>query len=110
MTTNIQNIRKNLAQVHTIVNRNVNGVDIPLTSDELELWLDQQAEIMLANEHGWSEFRSKRDFLLSASDWTQVSDAPVDAKLWSAYRQELRDLPANVSDLTDPILWPEPPQ
>ena len=31
--------------------------------------------------------RSERDILLSASDWTQVADAPVDQAAWATYRQ-----------------------
>jgi hypothetical protein len=37
--------------------------------------------------------REKRDALLSACDWTQTLDAPVDRKAWAEYRQVLRDLP-----------------
>jgi hypothetical protein len=56
----------------------------------------------------WKALRSRRDGLLSNSDWTQIADAPVDAAEWAAYRQELRDLPANT---TDPFLiqWPVEP-
>jgi hypothetical protein len=37
--------------------------------------------------------RAERDRALSASDWTQVLDAPVDRTEWATYRQSLRDLP-----------------
>ena len=37
--------------------------------------------------------RAARDRALSASDWTQVADAPVDKESWATYRQALRDLP-----------------
>ena len=37
--------------------------------------------------------RAARDRALSASDWTQVADAPVDKEAWATYRQALRDLP-----------------
>ena len=53
--------------------------------------------------------RKERDGLLAASDWTQVADAPVDAKAWAAYRQKLRDLPETIKDPTVEIDWPEPP-
>lgn len=43
----------------------------------------------------WLErMRFRRDALLTASDWTQVADAPVDRTAWAAYRQALRDFPA----------------
>jgi hypothetical protein len=40
--------------------------------------------------------RAARDRALSASDWTQVADAPVDQEAWATYRQALRDLPSQV--------------
>lgn len=42
------------------------------------------------------EIRSKRDQLLTASDWTQVSDSPLtqdQQSKWTEYRQYLRDIP-----------------
>lgn len=54
------------------------------------------------------QLRMKRDRLLSACDWTQVPDAPVDRSAWAAYRQALRDLPANTEDPRTPT-WPTPP-
>ena len=36
--------------------------------------------------------RSQRNAKLSATDWTQVADAPVDQAAWATYRQALRDL------------------
>ena len=56
----------------------------------------------------WEYLRSDRNRLLSGSDWTQVADAPVDKAAWAAYRQELRDLPANTTDPLNPV-WPVPP-
>ena len=40
-----------------------------------------------------AQVRAARDRALSASDWTQVADAPVDKAAWATYRQALRDLP-----------------
>ena len=54
--------------------------------------------------------RSTRDYLLRTTDWTQVSDITLENwEEWIAYRQALRDLPANTEDPTHPE-WPEPPQ
>lgn len=56
-------------------------------------------------------FRGGRDELLKASDWTQAADSPLsDAKKaeWATYRQQLRDLPANTTDPSNPT-WPTPP-
>lgn len=46
-------------------------------------------EIFLARLRYW------RDTELARTDWTQVSDAPVDQEAWANYRQALRDLPAS---------------
>jgi hypothetical protein len=54
--------------------------------------------------------RSTRDYLLRTTDWTQVSDITLENwEEWVAYRQALRDLPANTEDPTNPE-WPDPPQ
>lgn len=53
----------------------------------------------------YASLRSKRDELLSKSDWTQMPDSPLDAAKkaeWAAYRQELRDLP-NTVDINNPV-------
>jgi hypothetical protein len=42
--------------------------------------------------------RNWRNTELARTDWTQVSDAPVDQAAWATYRQALRDLPASNSD------------
>lgn len=56
----------------------------------------------------WKALRSRRNGLLSNSDWTQIADAPVDDLVWATYRQELRDLPANTTDPFNPA-WPDTP-
>ena len=54
--------------------------------------------------------RSERDALLSQSDWTQVSDAPVDAAAWATYRQALRDITDHVNfPYLDDADWPTKP-
>jgi hypothetical protein len=52
--------------------------------------------------------RQQRDAKLAASDWTQLSDAPVDKTAWSTYRQALRDLPKETGFPWD-ITWPTSP-
>ena len=46
------------------------------------------------NEQKWKQIRNWRNVELSQTDWTQLVDSPVDKSAWSAYRQALRDLPA----------------
>lgn len=60
-------------------------------------------------QHSMEDVRRERNNRLAASDWTQVADAPVDQSAWAAYRQSLRDLPANYSG-EGPIPWPAKPE
>lgn len=55
------------------------------------------------------EVRTQRDALLADSDWTQVSDAPVNHQAWAEYRQALRDLPQQAGFPTE-ITWPVKPE
>ena len=55
-----------------------------------------------------SAARLKRDALLSACDWTQVADAPVDQAAWREYRQALRDVTEQAS-FPQSVEWPVMP-
>ncbi len=66
------------------------------------------ADLAFATESAWRSFRAKRDQLLIASDWTVLSDTPTPTAAWKAYRQQLRDLPANTADPLN-VVWPTPP-
>lgn len=52
--------------------------------------------------------REDRNQRLSACDWTQLNDAPVDQAAWAEYRQSLRDIP-NQSGFPWDINWPVEP-
>jgi len=52
--------------------------------------------------------RSDRNTKLTASDWTQVADAPVDKAAWATYRQALRDVTAQTG-FPWTIDWPVAP-
>ena len=52
--------------------------------------------------------RNKRNALLTASDWTQVADAPVDQTAWATYRQALRDITVQAG-FPENIDWPVSP-
>lgn len=52
--------------------------------------------------------RKWRDAELSATDWTQLADSPVNKQAWAKYRQSLRDLPASNNDPRQ-IEFPEKP-
>ena len=53
--------------------------------------------------------RSDRNSKLSASDWTQVADAPVDKAAWATYRQALRDI-SGQAGFPWTITWPTQPE
>mgnify|MGYP006272683077 CR=1 FL=1 len=63
-----------------------------------------------------SNVRNQRDQMLSQSDWTQMPDSPLSAEQkaeWAAYRQQLRDLPANIpADIESwfDVIFPTRPQ
>lgn len=60
------------------------------------------------NEQKWEQIKLWRNAKLSASDWTQVADAPVDKEKWATYRQALRDLPEQ-GGLADAAEFPVAP-
>lgn len=67
-----------------------------------------QAEIDAAKEKQKVLVRNRRNALLAESDWTQLSDAPVDAMAWAGYRQALRDITSQPS--FPDVVWPEKPE
>jgi hypothetical protein len=66
-------------------------------------------EVTSRNENQAASVRAERNTKLSASDWTQVADAPVDKTVWATYRQALRDVTAQ-SGFPWTITWPVEPQ
>lgn len=62
----------------------------------------------------FSKIRSDRNSLLTQSDWTQLPDAPLtdtQKAEWATYRQALRDVPINNSNVTslEEVVWPTEP-
>lgn len=58
-----------------------------------------------------AELRRQRDAMLSACDWTQGADSPMDATkkaAWASYRTALRNLPQQAG-FPDSIIWPMTP-
>lgn len=59
----------------------------------------------------WGNIRAFRQKLVTETDWTQMSDAPLTAEqveAFKTYRQALRDIPQSYSD-PDSVVWPEKP-
>lgn len=69
-------------------------------------------QIDLGNDPLMESLRFMRNMKLSASDWTQLADAPLDSDqkaAWAVYRQALRDLPEQEGlDPANPA-WPIEP-
>lgn len=75
-----------------------------------------KTESISAYDYKYALFIVERDKRLAASDWTQMADvvASHDAdwlNAWNVYRQELRDMPASITEANiDNIIWAIPPQ
>ena len=57
--------------------------------------------------YDWEVLRAERDKRIAETDWWASSDRTMTAEQ-TAYRQALRDLPANTADPANPI-WPTKP-
>ena len=93
------------------------GAEWVLRGNDLE-WLDQEqiepteAEIQtevarLIAEEPWTELRQRRNQLLTETDYLALVDVTLTDEM-RAYRQALRDLPANTADPANPV-WPTKP-
>jgi len=61
----------------------------------------------LSSNFFWNVLRNKRQSLLQETDWMANSDVTM-SDAWKTYRQQLRDLPANTSDPTNPTYPTKP--
>ena len=69
--------------------------------------MDQEAKDALDTVQA-EAVRKQRNEKLSASDWTQVEDSPVDKAAWATYRQSLRDITGQ-EGFPWTITWPTQP-
>jgi hypothetical protein len=60
------------------------------------------------NEQKWEQIKLWRNSELARTDWMMHTDAPTDKTAWAAYRQALRDLPAQ-NGLADDAEFPTAP-
>lgn len=75
---------------------------------EWKISKDTKAE----KEAALDKIRVERDKMLSACDWTILSDSPLDNKTqnkWEEYRQELRDITKGLKDPRKGVKWPKKP-
>ena len=91
----------------------VDGVKVVLTDAEIaQRQAEEQAWLAGAFDRSLASLRAKRNALLSASDWTVLSDSPVQDKLiWQSYRQSLRDLTEGLSTVEqiNSVVFPTKP-
>ena len=67
-------------------------------------------KVLELEDSSWENVRKKRDYLLKSTDWTVTPGSTVDQAQWSAYRQNLRDLPQTYKGKTaDSVVWPVQP-
>jgi hypothetical protein len=83
--------------------------NVAFTADEEAAWDAEEAEYAAgADDRAAAKVRTDRDAKLSATDWTQVADAPVDQTAWATYRQSLRALPEQAG-FPNTVTWPTEP-
>jgi len=73
-------------------------------------WSTEDEAALLAkdfSEENWQTLRSTRNEKLAETDYLALSDVVMSDEM-RAYRQALRDLPANTTDPANPV-WPVKP-
>lgn len=74
---------------------------------QLDQSLIDASAIEVATEQALNALRNQRNRLLTETDYLALSDQTLTAEM-AAYRQALRDLPANTVDPANPV-WPTKP-
>lgn len=87
------------------------GVPKKSKSGYSQTWVVSDAsaeEVTERTDDEAASVRQDRNQRLADCDWTQLPDAPVDATVWAAYRQALRDV-TDQSGFPWEITWPSEP-
>ena len=79
---------------------------IPLTAEEIAEREAYERDVLPVEQ--MKELRRQRNQLLTETDYLALSDQTMTAEM-QAYRQALRDLPANTEDPANPV-WPTKPE
>jgi len=84
--------------------------DINLGAVTRSIFITPDPRSVMSNDEVLEGIRLRRNILLYYTDWTDNSSvlSQEEKTAWSIYRQQLRDLPSNVSDIRD-FDWPVPP-
>ena len=83
------------------------GIYFLSDADNAAVFADAEAEAKAAVEIQWDGLRAHRNMLLADTDWWGSSDVTMTDEQ-KAYRQALRDVPANTSDPLN-VSWPQKP-
>ena len=89
-----------------IVNIQTGEISYQEESDEQKAMYAEWAE--LRKVQVMEALRRERNAELVETDWMLLSDTPTITDEWKAYRQALRDLPANTSDPENPTFPTKP--
>ena len=93
-------------QTKKILNLDTNEVtEVPLTAEEIErerIWIEEEFPALQLHK-----LRTERNHRLAETDYLALTDATLTDEM-RAYRQALRDLPANTSDPAN-VVWPTKP-
>jgi hypothetical protein len=93
----------------------IDGVQVPLTAEEIaQRQADELAWNAGAFDRAMNALRSKRNSLLSATDYTQLPDVGFNAaekNAYMIYRQALRDITNNIetAEQAKSIVFPPKP-
>ena len=89
----------------------LNGTLVEMTDEQIAEYNASQPSDAKILSHKWETIRTRRDNLLSQSDWVVTKALETGVAVpddWKNYRQALRDLPANTTDIANPP-WPTLP-
>ena len=96
--------------------KNVDGVQIQMTAEEEAAWIAYQDTPPTKLQMLMNRIRLKRNTLLDETDWWAVADRTMTSEQ-TAYRKELRDLPANSPNVALDeqgnlinVTWPTKPE
>jgi hypothetical protein len=89
----------------------VNGIQVPLTAEEIaQRQADEANWSASAFDRAMNDLRSKRNSLLSATDYLALADNELSEPM-KAYRQQLRDITNGLTtkDEVEAVVFPTKP-
>ena len=91
----------------------VNGIQVELTEAEIAARAAEEAAWNAgAFDRAMADLRQRRDAMLKSCDWVMLSDSPIaDKTAWETYRQSLRNITNNLTNVDDVnnVTWPTKP-